>query len=69
MPRPKNPFPSSQFNMYLRDDYRAILEGIASAETDKRQVAVNVADLMREAIIEKYKLNKSYGASECVTIL
>lgn len=63
MARHKNPFPSSQFNIYLRDDYRAQLEKLAEAETDKNGVQVTPGDLVRRAIIDRYKLAK-YASPE-----
>jgi hypothetical protein len=63
MARRKNPFPSSQFNIYLRDDYRTQLEKLAEAETDKLGVQVTAMDLVRRAVIDRYKLAK-YATQE-----
>jgi hypothetical protein len=61
MPRPKGPHIKSQFNIYLRNDFRELLDQIALAETDKRGVTITAADLVREATIDRYKLYRRIG--------
>jgi len=61
MARPKSLFTKSQCNIYLRDDYRKILDQLALAESDKRQVTVTAGDLIREATVKVYKLDRRYG--------
>jgi len=63
MPRPKSPFKKSQCNIYLRDDYREVLNQIALAESDKRQATITAADLIREATIKTYKLDRRYSGA------